>query len=246
MVLSVKSRPSPNFDSREGNLIQFIIIHYTDMLSAEDALTRLCDPEAKVSAHYLIDKVGQVTQLVKDEDRAWHAGLSSWQGINGLNAHSIGIELDYPGHTFGLTTFPIEQIQSLLILLKQLINKHAINPQQIWGHSDIAPSRKTDPGEFFPWKDLATNGMGVWPAEPVRAEVNLDLNTLQGFLSEIGYDCPVTGQLDEHTRSVVRAFQRHYTPTEITGENSPNLSGWVRSVKDIVQWQKSLPRTQSQ
>lgn len=153
---------SPNYNERPlEKPINMVIVHYTDMLSAEEALQRLCDPASKVSAHYLIDKQGQIFQLVDEAHRAWHAGVSSWEGETDINNGSIGIELDNGGHTHGPEPFPDEQIRSLLVLLKDLVDRHKIQPHRILGHSDIAPGRKIDPGPLFPWDILAKHGFGL-------------------------------------------------------------------------------------
>lgn len=150
--MKIIQRPSPNYNQRApGSTIDLIVVHYTDMLSAEDALHRLCDPQSEVSAHYLISKSGEIYQMVNDEHRAWHAGVSSWQGETDVNSRSIGIELDYPGHTNGLVPYPEAQINALLTLCKHLQETYNIHKTQIIGHEDVAPGRKVDPGPFFPW-----------------------------------------------------------------------------------------------
>lgn len=161
-MLPINTRySSPNYNVRaEGKSINMVIIHYTDMISAEAAFERLCDPESKVSAHYLIDKDGQIYQLVDDTHRAWHAGVSSWDGETDINSCSLGIELDNLGHTHGPESFSNGQIQALLSLLAELVNRYKIPPQRILGHSDVAPGRKIDPGPLFPWDILAQHGFG--------------------------------------------------------------------------------------
>lgn len=153
-------RPSPNYNERKTPL-DMIIIHYTDMASAQDALERMCDAASEVSAHYLIGKDGQIYQMVKDEMRAWHAGVSSWEGESDINSRSIGIELDNGGETQDYPPFPGVQIETLIDLCHSLIAKHNILPTRIIGHSDVAPGRKKDPGPQFPWDLLNKNGLGI-------------------------------------------------------------------------------------
>ena len=156
---------SPNFGERAGGVKpSLIIIHYTGMVTAAAALERLCDPASEVSAHYFIDEGGQVLNLVDEEYRAWHAGVSHWRGEADINSHSIGIELVNPGHEFGYEDFPGVQIAALITLCKEIMGRYEILPESVLGHSDIAPGRKSDPGEKFPWEALACEGVGLWPA----------------------------------------------------------------------------------
>ena len=148
-------RPSPNHDDRGGAPIDMLVLHYTGMVSAEAALSRLCDPKAKVSAHYIIDEDGTVYALVAEARRAWHAGLSFWAGLRSVNACSIGIELVNPGREFGYHAFPAAQITALKNLCREILARHSIPAARVLGHSDIAPARKEDPGELFPWQRLA-------------------------------------------------------------------------------------------
>jgi N-acetylmuramoyl-L-alanine amidase len=197
-----------------------IILHYTDMLTAEEALARLCDPISKVSAHFLIGKEGMLYQLVDPEYRAWHAGVSSWEGENDINSRSIGIELDNLGHTFGPEPFSMPQINTLLDLLVELTQIYGIPAHRIVGHSDVAPLRKQDPGELFPWRDLARKGFGLWPNEisrPLEPPLPLSPLETQQALCNIGYGCPLTGVWDDDSQKVCRAFQQHFTPSELTG-----------------------------
>jgi N-acetylmuramoyl-L-alanine amidase len=161
------SYQSPNFDERAGGIQPgFIILHYTGMPTETLALEKLCDPAptqgGRVSAHYFIRENGEVIQLVDDSQRAWHAGVSSWGGLSDINSHSIGIEIANPGHEFGYRPFPDVQIGSVVKLCRDLMQKYAIPPAHVLGHSDIAPERKDDPGELFPWESLAAQGVGVW------------------------------------------------------------------------------------
>jgi len=159
-------RPSPNHNERPtGTAINMLVLHYTGMKSCEAALGRLCDENAQVSAHYLIDEDGTLYHLVDESRRAWHAGVSSWRGITDVNAHSIGIELVNPGHEHGYRDFPEVQMVALIDLCKDVLSRHAIPAQNVVGHSDVAPERKQDPGELFDWQRLASNGIGMWPRE---------------------------------------------------------------------------------
>ena len=155
--------PSPNFDSREGQEIDMLVLHYTGMKTAQEALDRLCDPAAKVSAHYVVDEDGTVYRLVAEENRAWHAGVSSWRGASNVNQRSIGIEIVNPGHEFGYRAFPKAQMETVAALCKGILSRHAIAARNVVAHSDIAPVRKEDPGELFDWKGLAELGIGLWP-----------------------------------------------------------------------------------
>ena len=158
-------RPSSNYDPRrDGCPIDILVLHYTGMRSAEDALERLCDPEAKVSAHYTIDRDGQVYRHVDESLRARHAGVSYWAGERDVNSRSIGIELVNPGHEFGYVPFPEAQIEALIELAHGILERHPIPPCRVVGHSDVAPVRKMDPGELFPWEHLASNGIGMFPS----------------------------------------------------------------------------------
>lgn len=215
---------SPNFNDRPTfKKLNLIVLHYTGMTPAEEALTRLCDPDAKVSAHYLIEKNGKLHQLVDETKRAWHAGISFWQGETDINGISLGIEIDNGGHDFGLPDYPAAQIEALLHLLEKLVQKYNVPKERIIGHSDIAPTRKIDPGEHFPWLTLHEHGFGLWPeATPVRIAPQ-SIFDAQHILAAIGYDCPLTGALDSQTIAVIEAFQRHFTPHEITGTLTSHL-----------------------
>ncbi len=198
------ARPSPNHDARDGAAIDMLVLHYTGMASAEAALDRLCDPAAKVSAHYTIDEDGTIYDLVPEDRRAWHAGVSHWAGAANINSRSIGIELVNPGHEFGYRAFADEQITALITLCHSILVRHPIPSARVLGHSDVAPARKEDPGELFPWARLAKAGIGLWPAP---GDSNLDATALARF----GYDAHAP--LDK----VVTAFQRHFRPRRLDG-----------------------------
>jgi N-acetylmuramoyl-L-alanine amidase len=203
----VLDRPSPNQDSRGGAAIDTLVLHYTGMPTGEAALARLCDPEARVSAHYTIGEDGTVYAMVPEERRAWHAGLSFWAGARDINARSIGIELVNPGHEFGYRAFTEPQITALIELCREILTRHAIAPWRVLGHSDVAPFRKDDPGELFPWKRLAEAGIGIWPAEgddPGEGAVG-------ALLVRLGYDP------EAPLEKTVTAFQRHFRPSRVDG-----------------------------
>ena len=213
-MLDIISTPSPNFKDRHENVHpQYIILHYTEMSPVESALERLCDPKSNVSAHYLITEAGQIHQLVDPSKRAWHAGISSWKGVENINDISIGIELDHPGHK-DPKPYSKKMIYALLELLTYLCKTYKIPKDQIWGHSDIAPLRKVDPGEFFDWSFLHLKGFGTWfdPKSKFEEEINLE-NAIK-MLQEIGYSI----ESKDDFGLVLSAFQRHFYPENVTGE----------------------------
>ncbi len=203
--------PSPNFDARPASqAIDMLILHYTGMKSAQDALARMCDQTAKVSAHYCVDEDGTLYRLVPEDQRAWHAGVASWAGTGNVNARSIGIELVNPGHEFGYRAFPEAQMETLVTLAREILARHPIPARHALGHSDVAPLRKEDPGELFDWARLAAAGIGLWPGQPTSGP---DETGLKQGLATFGY-----GYLDENLRAVVAAFQRHFRPADVTGD----------------------------
>jgi N-acetylmuramoyl-L-alanine amidase len=217
---------SPNFDERTGlGRPDMIVLHYTGMQVAHDALYRLCDPKARVSAHYLVFENGAITQLVPEAKRAWHAGVSAWSGDTDINSRSIGIEIANPGHDFGYPDFPSRQIAATITLCRSIQMRNIIRPGNIVAHSDVAPARKQDPGEKFPWKRLAQSGVGLW-VEPVAVKEGPVLKPgdsgdkvteLQHALAEYGYGLEATGHYDDATKAAVCAFQRHFRPAQIDG-----------------------------
>lgn len=217
--MDLRDRPSPNFNERPGDgRVDTLILHYTGMRTAEEALDRLCDPAAKVSAHYQIDEDGTVWRLVAEEKRAWHAGVSSWRGRSDINDVSIGIELVNPGHEFGYRPFPEPQMAALEELAQGILARHAIAPRQVLGHSDVAPSRKQDPGELFDWPRLARAGIGFWPDfAAAKIKTLPSLVEIQTLLGQIGYFCPKSAALDAETSAAITAFQRHYRPEQCDG-----------------------------
>ena len=215
--------PSPNFDARTAPP-DMVVLHYTGMPTGDEALARLRDPEAKVSAHYLIEEDGRAFALVPEARRAWHAGVSFWRGERNLNGVSIGIELVNPGHDWGYRPFPEAQIATLVELLGGIRERWDVSDARIVGHSDVAPARKVDPGELFPWKRLAEAGFGLWaepapaPGAPLRiGEECTAVFALQAGLTRLGYDCAPSGVFDETTATVITAFQRHWRPDRVDG-----------------------------
>lgn len=241
-MLNILQHPSHNFEVRPNGISpDLIILHYTDLPSVEEALHRLCDPEFKVSAHYLISKEGQIYQLVDPTYRAWHAGVSWWQGEKDINSRSIGIELDNLGHQFGPEPYPIIQINALVSLLGELVIRFQIPPHRIWGHSDVAPLRKMDPGELFPWQVLADKGYGIWPLKKMMYNsISMSTTEIQNALLKIGYYCPQTGIWDEESAAACRAFQRHFTPQEITGYATELTQHYLHEVQYLSSENKSI------
>ena len=198
--------PSPNHGPRPvGTVIDMLVLHYTGMVDAATALDQLTDPDAEVSAHYLIEEDGTAHRLVAEDRRAWHAGVASWRGHSNINDRSIGIELVNPGHEFGYRPFPEPQMAALIALATDILARHPIPARNIGGHSDVAPTRKQDPGELFDWARLAAAGLGLWPEEG-----DPDTNAFADQLSRFGYD---TADLNAATT----AFQRRFRPTQIDG-----------------------------
>ena len=210
---------SPNHDERKLP-ISMVVIHYTEMEDKGFAIERLCDPEAKVSAHYLIGKGGEVVRLVPEDKRAWHAGLSYWRGIKDVNSASIGIELDHPGHKYGYTEFPDAQFEALVPLVARMVKQYDIARSNVVGHSDVAPARKIDPGELFPWDRLAEYGLCL--PRPTKLERGDPFDNDASFylaLERFGYDIT-----DGH--KAVEAFQRRWRPEKIDGV----IDGQVRAI----------------
>jgi N-acetylmuramoyl-L-alanine amidase len=223
-------RPSPNHEPRPGNgIIDMLILHYTGMKTAAEALDRLCSPAARVSAHYVVDEDGTVWRLVAEERRAWHAGASFWAGRRDINSASIGIEIVNPGHEFGYRPFPEPQMAAVEALARDILSRHPIPARHILGHSDIAPQRKTDPGELFDWPRLARAGIGLWP-DFAAAPASQHIAETQRLLAAIGYETPRTGALDDATTQVVAAFQRHFRPARVDGIADPSTLLTLRAL----------------
>ena len=225
MTLAVRELPSPNQDDRPDICpVDMVILHYTGMSTAAEAVARLRDPAAKVSSHYVVDEDGAVLRLVAETRRAWHAGVSYWRGHRNLNDRSIGIEIVNPGHQLGYRDFPVLQLVSVCDLCLEILSRHEVPARNVVGHSDVAPDRKEDPGEKFDWEQLALNGVGLWPegapdlgtGGAVRDAAAL--RDVRAALTHIGYEVAPEGPLDPALAAVLRAFQRHWRPEAVTGQ----------------------------
>ncbi|MDW6020803.1 N-acetylmuramoyl-L-alanine amidase [Mesorhizobium sp. BAC0120] len=219
-------RVSPNFGPRRDGLRpEIILIHYTGMETGSSAEAWLCDPVSEVSCHYLVHEDGSIVQMVREADRAWHAGRGSWLGRTDINSCSIGIEVANPGHAYGYPDFAARQVEALIALCRDIAERYSIRPERVLAHSDTAPGRKVDPGEKFPWATLAAAGIGhfVKPA-PLRGgrflsvgEHGEPVDALQSMLALYGYGVEITGAFDVTTEAVVAAFQRHFRPERVDG-----------------------------
>jgi len=221
--LSIREKPSPNHDERPTP-VDVLILHYTGMKTAREAIDRLRDPAAKVSSHYVVDEDGAIFRLVPEDRRAWHAGVSYWRGHTALNGRSIGIEIVNPGHEWGYREFPVLQMAAVCDLSLSILSRHRIPARNVVAHSDVAPDRKEDPGEKFGWEDLARNGVGLWPIGVADLGVGgivrdaVGLRPVRAALAHIGYDVTPEGALDPAISTVLRAFQRHWRPEAVTGQ----------------------------
>jgi len=242
--MKIEALPSPNFNDRK-HPVDMLVLHYTGMETGQAALDRMRDEAAAVSAHYMVWEDGRIVQLVGEDKRAWHAGVSSWQGDEDLNSRSIGIEIVNGGHDWPLADnvlppYPKAQVDALIELCTGILARWTIPATRIVGHSDIAPSRKADPGEHFPWARLARARIGPWPVSETAAEhmttsqVQTDgphligkglgpgddaeaIGRMQDMLAEIGYALDPSGTYDDATEAVVRAFQRRWVQDQVTG-----------------------------
>jgi N-acetylmuramoyl-L-alanine amidase len=219
--------PSPNHKERVGRgRPDMIVLHYTGMATATDALERLCSLDApQVSSHYLVYEDGRILQLVPEARRAQHAGVSSWEGETDINSRSVGIEIVNPGHDLGYPDFPDRQIAAVIALCRDILKRRPMRADRVVAHSDVAPSRKQDPGEKFPWARLHAEGVGHWvePA-PLTEPRGLSLGSsgaglaeLQGLLAKYGYGIPSIGRFDQPMHDVVVAFQRHFRLARVDG-----------------------------
>jgi N-acetylmuramoyl-L-alanine amidase len=242
--------PSPNFDARRDDRPpDMILLHYTGMQSGEAALARLTSAESRVSSHYVVFEDGRIVQCVPEHLRAWHAGESSWAGETDNNSRSIGIEIVNPGHEFGYQDFPRRQIAAVISLCRSILTRRGpISADRILAHSDIAPSRKQDPGERFPWGLLSESGIGHWvrPApltvsgESLRhGDTGEAVSHLQTQLAFYGYGIEPTGVFDDKTRDVVVAFQRHFRQERVDGIADPSTQITLRALTET----KPLPLT---
>src|SRR5215475_8402110 len=218
--------PSPNYDERNtGRQPDMIVLHYTGMPDTEGAIARLCTAGTDVSAHYIVLEDGRIVQSVPEAKRAWHAGESSWGGDDDINSCSIGIEIVNRGHDWGYPDFPSRQIAAVTALCRGIMLRREVASHRVLAHSDVAPSRKKDPGEKFPWHSLANSGVGHWvqPAPIVRGDLmqlgalSDDVMNMQTAFAKYGYGISVTGRYDNATMEVVSAFQRHFRPAKVDG-----------------------------
>lgn len=222
-----------------------LLLHYTGMKSCERAIAWLADPRSKVSCHYVVDTDGTITQMVPEGLRAWHAGVSYWAGIDDVNSHSIGIEIHNPGHDDGYPMFPEAQMHAVIALCRDIVARNEIRPERVLAHSDVAPSRKIDPGEKFDWARLSRAGVGHWvepaaPTDAVASDQNVaassmnraaeadqgrgteasshrEVSRARALLAAYGYAIPLEGSADADFTTVVRAFQRHFRPQRVDG-----------------------------
>jgi N-acetylmuramoyl-L-alanine amidase len=232
---------SPNIGERRGySRPNCLILHYTGMPTGEAALKALTDPTREVSAHYLIWEDGSIDQLVAESRRAWHAGRGSWKGETDLNSASIGIEIVNPGYEGGSPPFPDLQIEATIALAGDICARWAIAPERVLAHSDIAPARKRDPGEAFPWAKLWRGGVGHW-TEPAplagsllfaHEEEGPSVRALQAMLALYGYGVEITGVYDRQTRQAVAAFQRHFRPERVDGEVDGSTAATLKALID--------------
>jgi N-acetylmuramoyl-L-alanine amidase len=217
--------PSPNHGPRAPQLTtDILLLHYTGTTDTAAALGCLCNPVAQVSCHYIIDESGEIGQLVPEARRAWHAGVSSWEGETDINSRSIGIEISNGGHSLGYPDFPDAQIDAVIALCRDIIARHHIRADRVLAHSDVAPGRKIDPGEKFPWERLHRSGIGMWVAPTPHAPPALELGDrgeavadLQSALARYGFGIKRTGIYDEATVAMVTAFQRHFRCALVDG-----------------------------
>lgn len=233
-------RPSPNHGERKNDAkIGMIVLHYTGMSDTEAALRKLCTAGSEVSSHYFVMEDGYIAQCVPEARRAWHAGVASWGGQTDINSFSIGIEIANPGLSHGYPDFPRRQIAAVIALCRSILTRHKIPPYGVLAHSDVAPSRKQDPGEKFPWQRLHESGIGLWikPAPLNQAGKTLVLGDLdpavgelQAMLAQYGYAVPTSGYLDGATRDVIVAFQRHFRPERVNGEADPSTIATLRAL----------------
>lgn len=239
-TVAAKVFPSPNHGERKGGQRpDMVILHYTGMPEAGEALQWLCNPVSQVSAHYFVFEDGRVLQMVPEARRAWHAGASFWDGEADINSRSIGIEIANPGHPGGLPSFPQAQIDSVVALTRDVIARWRIPPTRILAHSDVAPGRKLDPGEVFPWQRLHEEGIGHWVAPaPIRdgrffarGDAGMPIEALQAMLAMYGYGLKITGVFDENTEKVVAAFQRHFRPVRVDGVADAST---ITTLRDLI------------
>jgi N-acetylmuramoyl-L-alanine amidase len=238
-ALARRVAPSPNHGARRAGPLDMLVLHYTGMDSGAAALARLRDPLSEVSAHYLVFEDGGIVQLVPEARRAWHAGAGAWKGETDVNSRSIGIEIVHPGHAGGLPPYPEAQVAAVTALARDILGRWPIPPERVLAHSDIAPERKEDPGETFPWDRLAAAGIGhhVPPARLrdgrflARGDAGQPVEALQAMFALYGYDLPVGGAFDARTEAVVTAFQRHFRQARVDGVADAST---ITTLRDLI------------
>jgi N-acetylmuramoyl-L-alanine amidase len=218
--------PSVNFGERNnGRQPDMILLHYTGMPDVEGAIAQLCTAGTEVSAHYIVLEDGRIVQCVPESKRAWHAGVSCWAGEEDINSCSIGIEIINRGHDWGYPDYPLRQIAAVIALCRGIMLRRNVPAHRVLGHSDVAPARKKDPGEKFPWHSLANSGVGHWvqPAPIVRGDalqlgaISDNVTNMQQAFARYGYNIPTNGKFDGPTMEVVTAFQRHFRQARVDG-----------------------------
>ena len=241
MSLRIQDLPSPNQDERPvGTPIDMLILHYTGMRTAREAIDRLRHPAARVSAHYVVDEDGAVLGLVPEQRRAFHAGVSYWRGHSGLNGRSIGIEIVNPGHECGYREFPVLQLAAVCDLCLAILSRHPIPARNVVAHSDVAPDRMQDPGEKFDWRSLAQNGVGLWPKGVPDLGIGgvvsdvAGLHAVRASLAGIGYRVASEGEHDPAPARILCAFQRHWRPEAITGTADAGTRARIAAVSRLV------------
>ncbi|GAB3124976.1 N-acetylmuramoyl-L-alanine amidase [Novispirillum itersonii] len=230
--------PSPNHGPRAaGAAVDLLVLHYTGMPDGSAALRRMCQAEAQVSAHYMVEEDGRIFQLVPEARRAWHAGVARWRGRADVNSHSIGIEIVNPGHEFGYRPFPAVQMQAVAALCRDILDRHpAILPGGVVAHADVAPARKEDPGELFDWPFLADQGVGLFPAPVAGAG-----GDAAALLRQIGYPLGEDGaETPEGLRAALVAFQRRYRPSELTGQADAGTLAMLTAVARALKPEESI------
>jgi N-acetylmuramoyl-L-alanine amidase len=233
-------RPSPNHGERKFNAKpDMIVLHYTGMRDTEAALVKLCSAGSEVSTHYVVMEDGFIVQCVPETRRAWHAGAAVWEGESDINSCSIGIEIANPGHSHGYPDFPKRQIAAVTALCRSIFTRYRIPAWRVLGHSDVAPARKQDPGEKFPWRLLSDSGIGLWvrpapivPGGPVfvLGENDPAIADMQALLGQYGYNVPASGDFDGATRDVIAAFQRHFRPAQVDGIADTSTIATIKAV----------------
>jgi N-acetylmuramoyl-L-alanine amidase len=233
-------RPSPNHGERKLNAKpDMIVLHYTGMRDTEAALVKLCSAGSDVSTHYVVMEDGYIVQCVPEARRAWHAGAAVWEAESDINSCSIGIEIANPGHSHGYPDFPKRQIAAVTALCRSIFTRYRIPAWRVLGHSDVAPARKQDPGEKFPWRVLYDSGIGLWvrpapivPGGPVfvLGESDPAIADMQALFGQYGYDVPASGDFDGATRDVIAAFQRHFRPAQVDGIADTSTIATIKAV----------------